>query len=233
MNAQRSTLKRALMVVAKQPAPGQTKTRLTPALTGEQASALYECFLLDTLDIIRTACAQLDITPIIAYLPQEGEGYFRQIAPDFELLLQEGSDLSERLHHATTRCLTQGYDRAVIMDSDSPSLPAAHLVEAFAAVDAADVSLGACEDGGYYLIGLRKPAPSLFLTVTMSTDHVTADTLERAAQAGLSVHLLPVHYDIDYVSDLKRLTEELSQLPDQIAAHTRAFLKTNPVEMID
>jgi rSAM/selenodomain-associated transferase 1 len=216
-------------VVAKQPAPGQTKTRLTPALTGEQASALYECFLLDTLEIIRTARTQLALTPIIAYLPPDGEAYFRRIAPDFELLLQEGDDLSERLHNATRHCLTQGYDRAVIMDSDSPSLPAAHLVEAFTALETADVSLGACDDGGYYLIGLKQPAPSLFLTVTMSTDHVTADTLDRAAQAGLSLHHLAVHYDIDYVSDLKRLIDELGQLPDNIAPHTRAFLQTNSI----
>jgi uncharacterized protein len=231
MNAQPSTLKRALMVVAKQPAPGQTKTRLTPALTGEQASALYECFLLDTLAIIRAARAQLAFTPIIAYLPPEGEGYFRRIAPDFELLLQEGNDLSERLYHATSHYLTQGYDRVVIMDSDSPSLPVAHVVEAFTALDGADISLGGCDDGGYYLIGLKEPAPSLFLTVTMSTDHVTADTLDRAAQAGLSAHLLPIHYDIDYVSDLRRLAEELNHLPDHIAPHTRAFLNTNPIEM--
>jgi rSAM/selenodomain-associated transferase 1 len=232
MNAQPSILKCALLVVAKQPAPDQTKTRLTPPLKGEQASALYECFLLDTLDIVRAARARIALTPIIAYLPSEGEGYFRQIAPDFDLLLQEGSDLSERLYHATRHCLTHGFDRAVIMDSDSPSLPPDYLVEAFTALGEADVSLGACDDGGYYLIGLKKPAPSLFLTVTMSTDHVAADTLDRVAQAGWRAHLLPVHYDIDYVSDLRRLIEELNCLPDHIAPRTRAFLQTHPIEII-
>lgn len=232
MNARPLSRKRALLVVAKQPAPGQTKTRLTPALTGEQAALLYECFLLDTLDIIRAARAQLELTPMIAYLPPAGDDYFRRIAPDFERLLQQGNDLSERLHHATSACLTQGYEQAVIMDSDSPSLPAAYLVEAFAALDLADVSLGACDDGGYYLIGLKRPAPALFLTVTMSTDHVTADTLDRAAQAGLSVHRLPVHYDVDYIADLKRLADELAQLPEHIAPQTRAFLKTHLAEIV-
>lgn len=218
---------RALLVVAKRPAPGQTKTRLTPPLTGDQAAALYECFLRDTLDIIRTARDHLPFTPIIAYLPQGDEPYFQALAPDFDLLLQTGADLAERLHNATTHCLTHGFEQAVIMDSDSPTLPPEHLAAAFTALEQADVSLGPCDDGGYYLIGLKRPAPTLFLTVTMSTDHVTADTLDRAQEAGLSVTLLPGCYDIDYVADLQRLVADLSALPPHIAAHTRAFLTTH------
>jgi len=217
--------KRALMVVAKQPAPGQTKTRLSPPLMGEQAASLYECFLLDTLEMIREAQKQLAFTPIIAYLPVGGEDYFRQIAPDFELLLQVGNDLSERLNNATTHCLTNGYDQTIIMDSDSPSLPVRCLVEAFQGLESADVTLGPCDDGGYYLIGLKQPAPSLFLTVTMSTPQVTADTLDRAKQARLAVKMLPDCYDIDYVDDLKRLMNELKHLPDTVAPQTRKFLK--------
>lgn len=219
--------KRALLVVAKRPAPGQTKTRLMPDLTGEQAAALYECFLRDTLDIIRAARQQLPLTPIIAYLPAGDEAYFQALAPDFDLLLQEGSDLAERLHNATTYCLTHDYEQAVIMDSDSPTLPSEHLVSAFAALETADVSLGPCDDGGYYLIGLKQPAPPLFLTVTMSTDRVTADTLDRAAQANLTVQLLPGCFDIDYIVDLRRLAVELQSLPPTIAANTRAFLATH------
>jgi rSAM/selenodomain-associated transferase 1 len=221
------TPRRALLVVAKTPAPGQTKTRLTPPLTGEQASALYECFLRDTLEIIRAARQQIALTPVIVYLPQGGEGYFRQLAPDFERLLQQGNNLSERLDNATTHCLKNGYDQVVIMDSDSPTLPVTNLMQAFTALEQADVSLGPCEDGGYYCIGLKQPAPSLFLQVTMSTDHVVSDTLTQAAAARLSVELLPGCYDIDYATDLKHLIEELKMLPDAIATHTRAFLAGN------
>lgn len=213
------------MVVAKRPAPGHTKTRLTPPLSGEQAAALYECFLRDTLDLIRAARQQIAFTPIIVYLPEGSEDYFRDIAPDFELLLQQGNDLSERLNHATSHFLMNGCDQAVIMDSDSPTLPFSRLIQSFEALDSADVSLGPCDDGGYYLIGLKRPAPSLFLNVTMSTDHVTADTLEQAKQAHLKVELLPGCYDIDYVSDLRRLVEELKTLPDAVAPHTRRFLR--------
>ncbi len=217
-------IRRALVVVAKQPSPGQTKTRLTPPLSGEQASALYECFLKDTLALIRHAAAQIALTPIIAYLPEGSEAYFRALDPGFELLLQQGNDLSARLDNATTQCLTHGYDQVVIMDSDSPTLPVANLVRAFTALDSADVSFGMCDDGGYYCIGLKQPAPPLFLNVTMSTDTVSRDTLEQAEQADLRVALLPQGYDIDYGSDLKRLIAELAYLPDTIAVHTRAYI---------
>ena len=223
------TPRRALMVVAKQPSPGQTKTRLCPPLSGEQASALYECFLLDTLDIIRAARQQISFDPILVYLPLGSQTYFRTLVPDFGLLLQNGVDLSERLNHATSHCLKSlGYQQVLIMDSDSPTLPPSSLVEAFTALDRADVSLGSCDDGGYYLIGIKKPAPSLFLKVTMSTNHVTADTIAQAKEAGLQVTMLPPSYDIDYVADLKRLAQELGTQTDIVASHTRTFLANHP-----
>lgn len=222
-------IKRALLVVAKRPAPGQTKTRLSPPLSGEQAAVLYECFLRDTLDTIRAAQKLCDFVPIISYAPEGAEAYFRELAPDFDLLLQEGADLSERLDHATAHCLTVGgYAQVVIMDSDSPTLPADCLRAAFAELDNADVTLGACDDGGYYLIGLKAPASRLFLGITMSTPQVVADTLARAAEDGLTVAHLPEWYDIDYVADIRRLVAELDNLPLEIAHHTRAFLAANP-----
>lgn len=216
--------KRALMVVAKRPAPGQTKTRLTPVLTGEQAAALYACFLRDTLDIMRAVQREIDVTPIITYLPESEKAYFQHLAPDFDLLPQQGNDLSERLNNATSYSLNNGYAQAVIMDSDSPTLPTSNLVQAFTALDSADVTLGRCADGGYYCIGLKQPAPSLFLNVTMSTETVSEDTLAQAKAANLTVALLPDCYDIDYVEDLKRLVEELENLPESVAPHTREFL---------
>ncbi len=221
--------RRALIVVAKQPAPGQTKTRLSPPLDGHEASALYACFLDDTLDLIRVARTQIAFQPMIAYLPAGAEPYFRRLAPDFDLLLQQGADLSERLHNATAHCLTTAYDQVVIMDSDSPTLPVDNLCQAFTALDGdADVSLGPCDDGGYYLIGLKRPVSDLFLKVRMSTPDVVNDTLARAADNHLRVTLLPGCYDIDYVEDLRRLVAELGTLPAHIAQKTRAFIHARP-----
>ena len=210
----------ALLVVARRPAPGQTKTRLTPPLTPGQAAQLYEAFLCDTLNLIRRVPG---VHPIIAYLPDDAAGYFRSLAPDFDVLPQRGSDLGARLDNALTHCLTNGYRKAVVMDSDSPTLPAEHLVEAFAALDTQDLVLGPCDDGGYYLIGMKRPAPRLLREVQMSTLTVVRDTLALAAAEKLSVALLSPWYDVDTSAELDRLCQELSVLPGDRAAHTRAF----------
>lgn len=225
--------RRALMVVAKQPAPGQTKTRLSPPLNAEEAASLYECFLRDTLDIVRTANQVIAFQSIIAYMPDGAEPYFRDLAPDFELLPQQGADLSERLNNATIHALTVGgCDQVVIMDSDSPTLPTENLSHAFTALDRADMSLGPCDDGGYYLIGLKRPEPDLFLKVTMSTPQVIKDTLAQAAAKGLTVAMLPSCYDIDYVADLRRMIDELAALPKATAIHTRGFLARHKMGII-
>ena len=213
----------ALLVVAKRPAPGRTKTRLTPPLSPEQAAALYECFLRDTLDLVRRLSG---VAPAIAYLPAEERAYFAALAPDFELVLQEGDDLGERLDNALTRLLAAGYQHVAIMNSDGPTLPLACLSRAFDALaGGADVVLGPCDDGGYYLIGLKQPAPRLLREVRMSTPDVLADTLAIAAEEGLTVELLPTWYDVDDAESLERLMKDLATTPPEMARHTRAFLR--------
>ncbi|MDQ3249590.1 MAG: TIGR04282 family arsenosugar biosynthesis glycosyltransferase, partial [Chloroflexota bacterium] len=201
-------MRQMLMVVAKQPAAGQTKTRLCPPLTRETAAALYACFLRDTLDIMRMTP---DVTRCIVYLPEDADGYFRKLAPDFVLMRQQGSTLGERLDNLLTAALTQGAPAAVVMDSDSPTLPAAYLTEAFARLAAgADVVLGPCDDGGYYLIGLKEPHPRLLREVPMSTPTVLRDTLIIAEELRLRVALLPTWYDVDTTAELQRLRRELT-----------------------
>jgi len=215
--------KNALIVVAKQPAPGRTKTRLSPPLTPEQASALYECFLVDTLEQVRKVP---DAQHVIAYLPEGAHEYFQRLAPDFELVPQNGRDLGERLDHALSGYLEHGYERVVIMDSDSPTLPSSYLGQAFNALsDGADVAIGPCEDGGYYLIGLKQPWPRLLREVRMSTPTVAADTIALAEAEGLRVGLLPIWHDVDDADSLIRLAKEVESLPPEDAAHTRQLLE--------
>jgi len=216
-----------LIVVAKRPAPGQAKTRLTPPLSPQQAADLYECFLRDTLDRMRRVP---DAQRAIAYLPIEAHSYFAQLAPDFDLIPQIGADLGARLDHALTHYLDQGYERAAIMNSDGPTQPIENLRQAFAALtDHTDVVLGPSDDGGYYLIGLKKPAPRLLREVRMSTPTVLADTLDLAREERLRVSLLPPWYDVDDVASLQRLIAELQTAPADVALHTRSFLETLPV----
>jgi rSAM/selenodomain-associated transferase 1 len=213
----------SLLAIAKRPAPGQTKTRLSPPLGLAAAAELYEAFLLDTLALIR-AVAGAD--PGVLYLPATAGAYFQSLAAGFFLLPQAGDDLGARLDNALTHCLLQrGHGKCVIMDTDSPTLPAAYLAEAFVLLDTADVVLGPCDDGGYYLIGLTRPAPRLLREVTMSTPHVVRDTLALAAAEGLKAALLPAWYDVDTAAELERLTLELLQLSPEIAPHTRQALE--------
>jgi hypothetical protein len=211
-----------LLVVAKRPIPGQTKTRLCPPLSSDQAADLYECFLRDTLDMMRQVRG---VQRVIGFLPERARDYFRQLAPDMELTCQCGDSLGERLDHLLTETLGNGSQRAVVMDSDSPSLPADYISQAFDQLTDADVVIGPTRDGGYYLIGMKHPQPHLLRQVQMSTPHVLADTLALAESTGLIVSLLPTWYDIDTIADLHLLDDEISG-PNKngSAAATREWL---------
>ena len=186
-----------LLVVAKQPAAGHTKTRLCPPLSGDMAASLYECFLLDTLDIMRRVP---DVQCTIVHLHGDKEGYFRRLAPDMVLMQQRGKTLGERLDHLLTKALADGAARAVVMNSDSPTLPPSYIEQAFSRLDSADVVIGPSLDGGYYLIGLKQPQPRLLQEVQMSISHVLADTLALAKEIGVSVALLATWYDVDTIT---------------------------------
>lgn len=169
------------------------------------------------------------VQPVIAYLPAEAQAYFQQLAPDFHHFVQEGCNLGSRLDHALTRYLNMGYQSAVIMNSDSPTLPARFLCAAFDALAGdADVVLGPCDDGGYYLIGMKCPAPRLLREVHMSTPTVAAETLALAAAEGLKVSLLPAWYDVDDSASFEKLLAELEKTPHSVASHTRSFLDRYP-----
>jgi rSAM/selenodomain-associated transferase 1 len=219
----------ALVIIAKRPAAGQTKTRLTPPLTPEAAAGLYERLLADTLDVARRMPG---VDRGILYLPQGSEPYFAALAPDFGLTLQQGASLGERLDNALTALLDRGHQRVVIMNSDSPSLPAERLSAAFDALSGgAEVVFGPSDDGGYYLVGATRPVPLLLREVKMSTPTVLADTLTLAAWEGLRVALLPSWYDVDELADLRRLAQELAHAPPSVAGQTRAYLRANLKEL--
>jgi rSAM/selenodomain-associated transferase 1 len=212
----------ALIVVAKKPTPGQTKTRLCPPLTPAQAADLYACFLLDTLDTMKQVP---DVHCTIGFLPEQERDWFRQLAPQMQLICQEGASLGERLDHLLTQALAGGSARAVVMDSDSPTLPACYVTQAFDRLTSSDVVLGPTQDGGYYLIGLKQPQPHLLRQVQMSTPYVLADTLALAEATGLTVSLLPTWYDVDTIDDLHQLDCEIAGMSvNGNAAATRRWL---------
>jgi rSAM/selenodomain-associated transferase 1 len=204
-------MENALIVVAKEPVPGFTKTRLCPPFTSQAAAEFYRCLMLDTLALV----SRLDIADhTLAYTPADAHAYFEGLSPNgFRLIPQKGADLGQRLANALGRHIEMGYRRVVIMNSDGPTLPLAHLEEAFSGLGHADVTLGPGHDGGYYLIGLKHLYPELFQGIAWSTEQVIPQTLAICRQQGLTVHLLPEWYDVDVAADLERLSHDLARDP--------------------
>ena len=211
-----------LIVVAKKPVPGQTKTRLCPPFSPESAAEFYRCLMLDTLALMSRLEAA-DRT--IAFTPDSARPYFEGLAPNgFRLVPQQGNDLGERLANALGHHFDLGYRRVVIMNSDGPTLPLACLTGAFSGLEDADITLGPGHDGGYYLIGMKRQYPALFQGITWSSDKVIPQTLEICRREGLSVHRLPEWYDVDVAADLELLRRDLARDPTA-GSHTWAFLR--------
>ncbi|MBI2491562.1 MAG: TIGR04282 family arsenosugar biosynthesis glycosyltransferase [Candidatus Rokubacteria bacterium] len=203
-------MKPAVAVMAKVPGATTVKSRLHGALTPERATELYRCFLLDRLDAL---AALTGIAPLVAYTPPEArDALAALVPPGLGLLAQRGADLGERLSNLLADLVGAGHPGALAIDSDSPTLPMTWVLEAVRALEhgAADVAIGPCDDGGYYLIGLRAPRPALFDGMPWSTERVLALTLDRAKDLGLRVHLLPPWFDVDTEPDLRRLHAELA-----------------------
>jgi hypothetical protein len=214
--------KKALITVVKRPQAGATKTRLCPPFSLEEAAALYDCLMRDTLGLMRRVPG---VQPVIAYAPPDARDYFRRLADNgFALVAQRGPDLGRRLLNVLARFLNRGYAKAVVMNSDGPTLPVDYLTRAFDALDGADVVLGPGHDGGYYLIGMKRPHADLFRDIAWSTAEVVRQTLVRIHRLGLTVHQLPQWYDVDVPADLERLQVEFRRHPRHPARHTRRFL---------
>jgi uncharacterized protein len=222
----------ALGLMAKAPLAGEVKTRLVPPLTAREAASLNICFLRDMAANIKSISETEAVSGLVVYTPTGAESAFDALLPEgFELLAQRGTSLGERLCNATDDLLRHGYRAVCLINSDSPTLPASILIRAIEllARDGDRVVLGAAEDGGYYLIGLKHAHRNLFNEIVWSTADVLARTRQRAAEIDLPVELLPPWYDVDDAETLNRLCEELffnSFLNEAYPApHTRAFLQ--------
>jgi rSAM/selenodomain-associated transferase 1 len=188
-----------LGIFVKAPVVGAVKTRLSETIGAEAACDLYRAFLRDLFRRLgRVKGARVTVF--------HHGGAPEAIAPllprAWPLEPQEGEDLGARLSAASTRLLARG-GRAVIIGSDSPDLPVQYIRRAFQRLKHKDVVLGPASDGGYYLVGLRAPAPALFEGISWSGPEVLAGTLERIEREGLSLHLLPMWYDVDDAHSLR------------------------------
>ena len=219
----------ALVIFAKWPLPGQVKTRLCPPLRPDQAAELSRCFLLDTVERV----SRLEEVQVwVAFTPAESEPCFRALLPSsVRYLPQRGNDLGERELNIFIDLFEGETTRVAIMGSDIPSVPLAYLRSAFDLLKNPDcyAVLGPSSDGGYYCIGAQAGhagLPALFEHIEWSTEKVMQQTLQQARLHNLNVRLIPRWYDVDTVEDMRKLAEQLQEMPNEDdAPRTRDFLK--------
>lgn len=201
-----------LLVFAKNPRPGEVKTRLAETLGQEEAAALYRRMGREVVDRIREGGHRTEVhfsppdqrAAVEEWLGGRGLRFVPQV---------EG-DLGQRLREAFHGAFARGAGGAAAVGTDAPGLTPALVEEAFRRLGEADVVLGPATDGGYYLVATDHPRPELFRDIPWSTERVLEATLERARGTGLTVALLPELRDVDRPEDLEALQDPERTCPD-------------------
>jgi rSAM/selenodomain-associated transferase 1 len=213
-----------LVVFAKAPRPGEVKTRLCPPFSPAEAAAFYTHLLDDVLEHTAEVAPRLGLETWLAVHPPEAVAVLARRAPaGLRVVAQRGANLSERMAWAVAQGAAAGCSPILLRGSDSPTLGEPTLREALAELARTDLVICPDRDGGYNLVGLHRPAPTLF-EHPMSTRSVLEDTLANARGLGLSTRLLPPGFDIDEAKDLLRLAEERDRGRVLICPRTLAFL---------
>ncbi len=202
-------MKRIIIIMAKVPRAGNVKTRLQPFLSPEECRTLAGAFLFDAIHKTRNICDEL----IIAFSPASDKSYFDTFEnrDDFILIEQKGADLGKRMANAFEFAVRADSDAAVVMiGTDSPTFPVEFVEQAFADLGTkAEIVLGKSDDGGFYLIGVKKIFPTLFDRIEWSSakvfEQITAN-VENLKIGGLE--LISGWYDADTFEDLRRLRDE-------------------------
>jgi rSAM/selenodomain-associated transferase 1 len=216
----------ALLLFAKAPEPGKTKTRLTPPLSRQEASRLQEAMILDLLEMT----SALGVDRHLLASPDARHPFFQRISSELAIPCkdQEGENLGERMERASRCFFDEGFEKVVIIGTDAPTLPVRFIDDAFRGLDRSPVVVGPSLDGGYYLIGLRERLFFLFEGIAWGSERVLAQTLEKINSTGIGCHLLPFWYDIDRETDLSfagRHLELLERRGEPLPARTFQFLR--------
>ena len=209
-------MKRAIICFTRVPKPGVTKTRLLPVLKPEQCAGLHWAFLKDLAGVYRGLNARL----FVAYTPDPEWERLKEVFPDARYFPQEGADLGEKMFRAIKQVLEAGYESVVLTGSDLPRMGITHLQSGFSVLEEKDVVIGPTSDGGYYLIGMKKPNREVFRVEGYGGSSVFENTVAAAERAGLSLGTALPCDDVDTPEDLRSLIRWLS--PE---SHTAHYLK--------
>lgn len=197
-----------IIIFTRYPIPGKTKTRLIPVLGAEGAAALHRCMTEHTVRVVRNLAQALDFSIEVRF--SEGNiGLMSQwLGEDHIFREQSGSDVGDRMWRAFREAFEDNFRRVVIVGCDCPGIHETILETSLDLLKEKDLVLGPANDGGYYLVGMRKPHRELFVDVSWGSDRVLAQTLVIAREQGLSVSLVSALDDIDRPEDLNKLNAE-------------------------
>lgn len=217
----------AIVIFAKAPIPGLVKTRLAGYLTPEECAELYKCFFLD----IVASIDKLSYSLFVSFTPSEAENTIRElVSSGISVFPQAGNDLGERMFNAALYISGLGKTKIIFIGADIPFLNEDHIAQAVKSLESYDLCIGPAYDGGYYLIGLKKPEPMLFKGIAWGTAKVLNQTKGRIEELGLKCSLLPILRDIDTIDDLACLSAQLhdDSIP-AFAPNTREYLEKKKV----
>ena len=210
-----------VILFTRVPVPGKVKTRLQPFLTGEECCALQRAFILDVFGVLLKTGVEI----VVSYAPDGDPAELKALLPEARAFFpQSGKALGAKMYKTIRQTLKSGYERCLLVGSDIPLLRAEMIHETFRLLDAHDIVLCPTEDGGYYLIGMNKPAEAVFHINEYGSSTVFEKTLTAAASSGLSCAVGPGTMDIDKPEDLFKLTEKLKSLSPNTCPETRKVL---------
>jgi rSAM/selenodomain-associated transferase 1 len=197
-----------IIIFAREPVPGRTKTRLIPVVGAVNAALLADAFLRDTVAKVRNLGGRL----VIAANAPDGvrkSKYFRSLAKTSgaDLIDQSGGDLGIRMARALARYASEG---GVIIGSDIPSLPITRLDRSRRLLSEYELVVGPALDGGYFLVGARGAVPKIFTAIRWGGPLVFAHTIRHVRRAGIRYARAPFWYDVDSGTDLLLLSAHLS-----------------------
>jgi uncharacterized protein len=234
-----------IAVFSKKPEAGRSKTRLVPPLTLNEAGELSEAFLKDTINLIDNICCIEQ--EIIYYYPSLAFEYFESITSGTDGSLkrndsnqsswikkaQEGEDFGERLLNAISSELKDhggkpgSGDRAeklIIIGADSPTIPEEFIKETLSILESKDLVLGPADDGGFYLIGTKESHPGIFKSVRWSSKDTLRDVIVNLEKLSIKYALLPQWYDVDDITDIRKLRKDINRMPGFYCSNTRNLL---------
>jgi uncharacterized protein len=195
-------MRRAILVFVKYPEPGRVKTRLAATVGPERATEIYRRLVAEVFQRLPR-----DAEVIVCFDPAERraeiEKWLANKAARF--FPQVNGDLGERLGSAFAEAFARGFAQVAAIGTDCPEIDQSLFAQTWSALENAEVVLGPSEDGGYYLVALRAPIPSLFERIIWSSADVFSQTLGRATAANLRVHLLPKRHDVDTEEDWRKV----------------------------